>query len=310
MVDISITLPNEFLKEEVREGYLVSKKIKELWAIQLDLLSQVVTLCKKYNIQYFLCGGTLLGAIRHKGFIPWDDDLDIMMTRNNFNRFCQIAEKELLYPYFIQTEKTDPGCLYRFAKIRNCMTTGIENKPYYQNNKRINQGIFIDVFCLDKIPDNTTEREKYFNELYKIWGKVWKIGAYESHYIHFSIWDDFKMQVKLLMMKLTNKRNYYNDKFEKLAAKYKDDETKECCHIAGALRKGTVVDSRYLWSCKDYIYFKEANFEFMKLSIPVEYEKQLDSLYGDWHKPVMGQNSHGELIIDTEKSYNHKDRTM
>lgn len=303
MIDISITLPSNFLEEEVRDGYLVTPKTKELWAIQLDLLSQVVSLCDAYGIQYFLCGGTLLGAIRHKGYIPWDDDLDIMMTRNNYNKFCEIAAQKLKYPYFIQTEKTDPGCLYRFAKIRNSMTTGIENKPYYQNNKRINQGIFIDVFCLDKIPDDQVDRNKYFNDLYKIWGKVWQIGAYESHFIQLGFWEDMKMRARLFIMKLTGNRNYYNSKFEKLAGKYKDDDTKECCHIAGALRKEAVVDKRYLWSCNDYESFKESYFEFLKLSIPVEYEHQLKALYGDWHKPVMGQNSHGELIVDTDKSY-------
>ena len=105
MVDLKIQLPEDYLNEEERDGYLVTSEVKQLWAVLLDILVQIDSICKKHNIQYFLCGGTLLGAVRHRGFIPWDDDLDVMMKRNDYNRFCEVAPIELQQPYFFQTEK-------------------------------------------------------------------------------------------------------------------------------------------------------------------------------------------------------------
>lgn len=303
MIKLNINLPHGWMDSETRDDYVVTAEVKELWSVLLDLLVQVDNLCKKHCISYFICGGTLLGAVRHKGFIPWDDDLDIMMDRNNYNHFIQVAKNELRSPYFLQTEDTDPGCLYRFAKVRNSLTTGIENKPYYIKNKKINQGIFIDIFCLDKIPDNSSERALWFNGLYKIWGEVWKLGAYENRFIKRTLKDHLTTGIKLLLLRLLKKRNYYNRKFEILASKYKDSSTLECCHIAGTLRKNCMIDKKYIWKCKDYNQFIEADFEFLHLPMPQNYEQQLSALYGNWHKKVIGQNSHGELIIDTNNSY-------
>ena len=88
MLPIKIDLPERFLEEEVRDGYTISTEMKANWAVQMDLLAEFDRVCKEHNIEYFACGGTLLGAVRHGGYIPWDDDIDLMITRDNYNKLC------------------------------------------------------------------------------------------------------------------------------------------------------------------------------------------------------------------------------
>ena len=107
MIELNINIPDSFLDEEERCGYIVSKQMKEVWAVELDLLAELLRVCKKHGIKVFASGGTMLGAIRHKGFIPWDDDIDMMMFRSDYDKLCAIAAEEFVEPYFFQTEYTD-----------------------------------------------------------------------------------------------------------------------------------------------------------------------------------------------------------
>ena len=116
--------------------------------MQLAYLLEVDRICKKHGIKYFLGGGTLLGAIRHNGFIPWDDDSDIMMLREDYDKFCKIAQSELPAGMTFQSGKTDKNCFYEFAKLR------VENTVFAtelaRNHQDINIGIAFDIFCHDK----------------------------------------------------------------------------------------------------------------------------------------------------------------
>ncbi len=156
MVDLKLKFPKNFFNEETRCGYVVTKKMKKVWAVELDLLNEFSKLCKKYDIKWFVDGGTLLGTVRHGGFIPWDDDIDIMMTRAEYDKFCLIAPLEFKKPYFLQTEESDSMSLRCHAQLRNSDTTGIlkgDSKFSYTYN----QGIFIDIFPFDAISNDKDE---------------------------------------------------------------------------------------------------------------------------------------------------------
>lgn len=120
---------------------------------QLEILIEVDRICRKHNIRYYLVGGTLLGAIRHKGFIPWDDDIDIAMVRKDYERFKEIALQEMNKKYFYQDLDTDPYYGNTYAKIRINNTKYIEK---VNSNNKAHCGIFIDIFPID-----------YYNEKYK-----------------------------------------------------------------------------------------------------------------------------------------------
>ena len=168
MVDLNIELPEGFLDEEVRCGYTVTRQMKEVWAVELDILSELQRVCEKYNLKFFADAGTLLGAVRHKGFIPWDDDIDVCMFRNDYDKLVSIADDEFKAPYKFQCFYTEKGYYRGHAQIRNTNTTCIL-KSELGKNIQFNQGIFLDVFVLDGVTNDPTAliHEKEYIHRYK-----------------------------------------------------------------------------------------------------------------------------------------------
>lgn len=123
--------------------------LRKLQLAQLDILKLVDSICKRHSIPYSLYAGSLLGAVRHHGFIPWDDDLDICMARENYNRFLAVWNLEPHDGYLIQNKEIAPTFTQSFTKIRK------ENTTFLQSNSEIGKyhtGIFIDIFPLDRVP--------------------------------------------------------------------------------------------------------------------------------------------------------------
>ena len=138
-----------------------NKELRKVQLVQLDIAKEVDRICKKHNIKYFLVGGTLIGAVRHKGFIPWDDDLDIGMLRSDYDKFFEIAQKELYKKYEIVDWKIDPYYPHPMAKV-------VKKGTIYRESKRRdngNHGIWIDIFPYDKVSTNEFERNFTYFEL-------------------------------------------------------------------------------------------------------------------------------------------------
>ena len=150
-------IDREYLHDEVKNDFLVDENRKKLWAIMLDMIVEFDKVCKKYDLTYYAIYGALLGAVRHKGFIPWDDDFDVAMPREDYERFIRLSD-EFRHPYFLQTPYTDSEYFYSFAKIRNSNTTGVVEMFEYS---KFNHGIWISVFPLDRW-DNDGGEERYY----------------------------------------------------------------------------------------------------------------------------------------------------
>lgn len=134
-------------RAETVADYHISDKMKKIWNVELAILDEVERICKKHQLTYFLVHGSLLGAVRHKGFIPWDDDLDLAMPRVDYDRFVQIAPKELSENLSLHTPETDPDLFWgALARIRDRRTTGMEAKDLGHQG---NLGIWIDILPLD-----------------------------------------------------------------------------------------------------------------------------------------------------------------
>ena len=125
--------------------------LRKLHLIELDLLLELDRICRKHNIEYIIAYGTLLGAVRHGGFIPWDDDLDTCMLRSEYERFCVVCEKELdQKKFFLQNDKTDKEYRWGYAKLRRKGTEYIRDG---QEAIKCFSGVSIDIFVMDNVPD-------------------------------------------------------------------------------------------------------------------------------------------------------------
>jgi lipopolysaccharide cholinephosphotransferase len=122
--------------------------MNELQKKQLEILKEFDRVCRENNLTYFANGGTCIGAIRHNGFIPWDDDVDVMMPREDYEKLLKLQNPWSDSKYFLQTFRTDKHYVLNFAKLRDSSTTYLESLFY---NIRQNHGVWIDIFPLDGI---------------------------------------------------------------------------------------------------------------------------------------------------------------
>jgi len=141
------------------------KILRKAQLIMLDILIEFDAICQKHNLKYWLDSGTLLGAVRHKGFIPWDDDIDLSMPVEDYRRFKEIAKKELSKDVFFQTSHTDKGFKFDYIKLRSNKVSIVE---FHEKNKEINyhQGVFVDIFPMLTM-ENTQENKKLYEESFE-----------------------------------------------------------------------------------------------------------------------------------------------
>ena len=144
--------------------YKTSGTIKKLKKVQLEILLSVVDICDRNGIKYYLIGGTLLGAVRHKGFIPWDDDIDIAMLRDDYEKFNNCWENENPDDLIMQNKEKDERVHQSFTKIRKKGTKLVEKETMHSG---IFKGIAIDIFPLDKIPEKDNLFLKFNYTIYR-----------------------------------------------------------------------------------------------------------------------------------------------
>lgn len=158
--------PDSFFEDEVRNGFYVPALMKRSWAAQMEVLSDIAEVCSRHQIRWFAACGTLLGAVRHGGFIPWDDDLDIWMLREDYNRFNAIAEKELPQGYRIPRDRE--GCLRLFTIVWYGNGICLDE----EHLKKLHGFPFaagIDIFPLDYLPPDFESREIQKNMILAAW---------------------------------------------------------------------------------------------------------------------------------------------
>lgn len=133
------------------------KTLEKLHEVELEIMDEFIKICKKHNLEYFLTGGTMLGAIRHKGFIPWDDDIDVGMMRKDYDLFIEYAKEELDDKYLLDCFETNKEYYLPFAKIRKKNTIFDEEDNHHLNNHK---GIFIDIIPFENAAKPDSFKQK------------------------------------------------------------------------------------------------------------------------------------------------------
>lgn len=249
--------------------------LTKLQKTQLDMAVEVDRICKKYQIPYFIIAGTLLGAVRHGGTIPWDDDLDIGMVRKDYERFLQVSKEEMREGYFVQTWDSDPGYGWPFAKMRKEDTVFIEKNA---RHTQAHQGIFIDIFPFDNVPESPLKQKIHnlVTILYK------KIILVRQGYLIWNPEDTMKKNIHLLLKGASMpfslerlKKNYY-----KTMTQYNGQETTHKVNLGGSdgyARES--IQSDWLFPLVEMPYDGEV------LSAPKASEACLTHLYGNYMSP-------------------------
>lgn len=163
--DIEIDCPKDYSTWQPELNEDLKFQVECIQKADLKLLQEIDRVCKEIGVGYFICGGTMLGYMRHQGFIPWDDDVDVAMLRKDYDKFLKEAPRYLGKDFFLQTRETDPNIPYLFSKIR---MDGTEYCTAYNINRDFHKGLCLDIFPFDYVPNDLAERQKFVDEVIKL----------------------------------------------------------------------------------------------------------------------------------------------
>lgn len=291
MTEMKKRAKEHFLEPETRDGYYIDVKRKEAWKEMLTMLEILMRICEKHGLRFFMVGGSMLGAARHSGFIPWDDDIDVGMPRKDYNKLKKVLADELPEHLIVQlVGQGNDDSYWPFIKIRNCNTAGIFT--YHTNlHMRHNMGLFLDVIPIDGVPQRRVAR--------RIFNRITIEFSYLRRWPTIDIGNKPVNRVRKFFYRLLG-RNFLFSLYEK----YLTLCSKVCTEKAAEAIAYVGVKDILIW---DVAWFDDVvwhDFEYLKVPLPKEFEKSLSRHYGlNWKTPVKGTARHEQLDMSTTKGW-------
>lgn len=294
MKNVFLQPPDGFLNEEVRCGFTVPTKLKKIWAIELDLLNEFDKVCRKHNISYSVWAGTLLGAVRHQGFIPWDDDFDVCLTRENYNKLLTYAD-EFKHPYFLQHALNDRKFFFGYARLRNSETTGIiawNKSPDYNN------GIYIDVYVLDGVPKSDLLLK------FKIWSMQFVnrfIDLYNRDNLPKSAFKKILFKPCKYLIRMLFSYEKLKKIYDSIISFFNDG------NVFGLVTHGYKIALQYNAHKEDFNDMERVKYEYIDIPVPKNRNAILTHIYGDYMQfppaEERGKWHENIIIFDPDISY-------
>ena len=259
--------------------------LKTIHEKDLILFKEFLKICKKNKLEYYAIGGTFLGAIRHKGFIPWDDDMDIAMPREDFNKFVEIANKELPKNIKLITFENDKDYRYYIPRLIDL------NAKINEVNSKKEENIFIDIFPIDGTPNNSILRKVYY---FRVLLNRMLISYYYSDEINSNRKRKLYEKVLIVIGKILPTKLLINPKkrlkkIDKLLRNNNYNNSKYVGTIMGAYRTREIVPKHYFGKPTKY------DFEGLKIYGPEKYDEYLHHMYGDYMKIPENKNENQHL---------------
>ena len=281
--------PEHFFQSEYREGFLVESTMKAVWAAELEVLAMVAQVCAKYQLKWFADWGTLLGAVRHQGFVPWDDDIDICMLRSDFDRLMEILPNELPNDWNVKYGRVNEQGEF-WASVTNGDTISID-----ENRLRLFHGcpfyVGIDIFPLDFLPNDQSEivlEEKLYSLISKL------VFNYKQE-------NKSKKDENDLQNGLTFLEKYTGEsiKFDgDLVSRLWSLANQICSYFSKRGNSELVLFPTYVRNHSNKYnrkWFDEVTylpFETVEMTVPKNYHEILSMEYGDYSVPLRGESSH------------------
>lgn len=287
----------DYVPGEERDGFYVQPLMKRIWAVQLDILKIVNDICKRHKIKYFGWYGTLLGAVRHHGFIPWDDDMDLAMLREDYEKFIHYFEKE--QPKGWQIFKVNPTLIH----VLNADAIKLDQK-FLDNFHGCPYVIGVDVFCLDHIPANKEEEELWL-ELFSL---VINLYTHWDRFKEDPLWEEGKWEQ---LKDIENLTGYHFDKrkpikeqlytlTDNIAAMYWDAKSEEVA-IISSLHK----NKNYRIPRSYFDNIAEVPFENTTMPILADYDLPCRLSYGTTYMTPIKSSGHGGIRTQIETLRKH-----
>ena len=278
------------------------QQLQKLKDLEISMLASYIEVCSKLSLRYYLMGGTLLGAVRHQGFIPWDDDIDVAMPRKDYEIFLREGQKYLPEHLFLQSMHTDPHYCMNFAKIRNSRTTFVE---YSVHKHPMNHGVFIDVFPLDYYPDDTEKQRAmdFQQRLFKLRLRAEvKIPPQSRHRFPFNLKADIATVLTCLRYPCFRKALEAREKLQREVR-----PSGFWANYCGAWGKREIMPMEW------YGAGTLMTFEGLTVVGPEKYDKWLTQVYGEYMQlpPVEKRVGHHYVqAIDLEMPYTEYNKTI
>lgn len=275
-----------------------SEKLRKLQIEELEMLKKVIDICEKNNITYYAMGGTLLGAIRHKGFIPWDDDLDIGMKRDDYEKFLICAEYSLEKPYSLHYYKNDKNHLYPYARIEDSRIVLCRENTMKKNK----QNLWIDIFPLDGVPKGKLKKIIWKKRLFYLRGKR-NLSCFKKFVNIKKRYKGIKKQIVWLGIHTDIEKRISTSKCLKQIDDFLSKFKLSDCDEIGNPMGGHWFKEVYPKSYYDGVI--SLPFENIKINAPLEYKAILTKMYGDYMQlpSEKDRDWHGISIVnETEES--------